>query len=193
MTSNYDEELQSGIHYATYFTTGDDQALEKQLTSIAKTSPADIYILNLQSAARAERNTGIILGVFIYGFIILISLICVANIFNTVSTNIALRRKEFAMLRSVGMTPKSFNRMIRFESVFYGLKALMYGLPISFAIGVILHYMQWLVLLSVFMIPWKSYAFAVLMILAIVFSTMLYATGKVKKENIVDALKEESF
>lgn len=174
-----------------YLTTNDDQALEKQLSALPG-ADSGLFIYNIHSAARAERNLSLFLGVFIYGFIVLISLICIVNIFNTVSTNIALRRKEFAMLRSVGMTPKSFNKMIRFESIFYGLKGLLYGLPISVAIAYLLYRMQQRVLGSNFSLPYGSYAFAILMILVIVFATMLYSTKKIKKENILDALKEES-
>ena len=36
------------------------------------------------------------------------SLVAVANIFNTISTNLFLRRREFAMLRSAGITQKGF-------------------------------------------------------------------------------------
>lgn len=193
VTGSLGDEWQQSVQYTTYVTTDDDQALEQQLVTLGQTSPADIRLYNVQSSARNESNLAMFLGVFVYGFIILITLICIANIFNTVSTNIALRRREFAMLRSVGMAPKSFNRMIRFESVFYGLKALLYGLPISIGIACLLNHMEGSVLLSAFTLPWKSYAFAIAMILIIVFTTMLYSTNKIKKENIVDALKEESF
>lgn len=55
----------------------------------------------------------------------------ITNIFNTITTNMNLRKKEFAMLKSVGMTKKEFNRMIRLESIFYGLKSLIIGIPIG--------------------------------------------------------------
>ena len=72
-----------------------------------------------------------LISVLTYGFIVLITLISIANIFNTISTSISLRKREFAMLKSVGMTPKGFNKMINYESIFYGIKSLLYGLPIS--------------------------------------------------------------
>ncbi|MBG9801560.1 hypothetical protein ABD72_04975 [Brevibacillus laterosporus] len=71
------------------------------------------------------------MSVFSYGFIALISVISNANIFNTISTSISLRKREFAMLKSVGITSKGFNKMMNYESVFYGIKSLVYGLPIS--------------------------------------------------------------
>jgi putative ABC transport system permease protein len=182
-----------GVNHTLFVTTSDDQKLEKQLSQVLRTLPdSSSYVFNVQSQNRSQQSLNTFLGVFVYGFIILISLICIANIFNTVSTNIALRRREFAMLRSVGMTPGGFNRMVRFESIFYGLKALLFGLPISVLISYLLYQTQQSILISGFTLPWESYGFAVLMLLVIVFSTMLYSTHKIKKENIIDALKDEN-
>ncbi len=163
--------------------------LEPQIQKLLRGMSDRTHILDVAESSRSEHNMLLVLGIFIYGFIILISLICIANIFNTVTTNVALRRREFAMLRSVGMTPKSFNRMIRYESVFYGLKALLYGLPISFAVALLLHNLQADVFDFGFALPWVSYAVAVVLIFIIVGATMLYSSAKVKKENIIDALK----
>ena len=81
-----------------------------------------------------DRNLVLIIKVFSYGFIVLISLIALANVFNTISTSIYLRRREFAMLKSVGMTRKGFRKMMNFECLLYGLKALAFGIPTSFAV-----------------------------------------------------------
>ncbi len=116
----------------------------------------------------------------------------IANIFNTISTSISLRKREFAMLKSVGMTPKGFNKMINYESIFYGIKSLLYGLPIS--IGVM--YLIYKALMNSFQfeftIPWISIMYVIVAVFIIVSSTMLYASSKVKKANIIDALKQES-
>ncbi len=186
------QEASSDIQRVTFLSTDNDQELEKQITEMTQDNPSVSYARNIRSASRSQQNLQLFLGIFVYGFIILISLICIANIFNTVSTNIALRRREFAMLRSVGMTPKGFNRMIRFESVFYGLKGLLYGLPISVGVAYLLFGMQRSVLESAFTLPWANYGFAVAMILIIVLVTMWYSSSKIKKENILDALKEEN-
>jgi putative ABC transport system permease protein len=174
-----------------YLTADNADALETQIQELTRGLSGRASVFNVAAQARSERNVMLVLGVFIYGFIILISLICIANIFNTVTTNIALRRKEFAMLRSVGMTPGSFNRMIRFESIFYGLKALLYGLPISLAVTLLLHGMQTDVFDVGFSLPWASYGVAVVLIFIIVGASMLYSSAKVKKENIIDALKAD--
>ncbi len=182
------------MQHTVYLTAArDDLALEKKLNDVMESNNVlDSYLYNVHSQARTERNRNMFLGVLVYGFITLITLICIANIFNTVSTNIALRRKEFAMLRSVGMTPGGFRKMVRYESIFYGLKGLMYGLPLSLVMAYILFLINRTVMDFAFSLPWKSYVIAMLMILAIVLATMLYASAKIRKENIVEALKEEN-
>ncbi len=190
-----DLDSEGHISYQQLFLTCDKENADKvdaQIREKTQGFSSRAYIYNVATEAQSERNLLIVLRVFIYGFITLISLICIANIFNTVTTNIALRRHEFAMLRSVGMTPRSFNRMIRFESIFYGLKSLMFGLPISIGISFFLHRMEEDVYEVGFALPWKSYLAAIVLIFVIVGVTMLYSTSKVKKENIIDALKGDN-
>lgn len=178
-----------------FLTSENTDTLETQIheiTEMTRDVYGRVYVFNVAANARSERNQMLVLGIFTYGFISLISLICIANILNTVTTNIALRRREFAMLRSVGMTPKSFSRMIRFESVFYGLRALLYGLPISFAVSLLLHRIQADVFDVGFSLPWSSYGVAVLLVFIIVATTMLYSSAKTEKESIIDALKAET-
>ncbi len=173
----------------------DGELLDQQIDTVLQNSHLDrnnYYYSNIIIQAKQEKNILTTMGVFLYGFITLISLICIANIFNTVSTNIALRRKEFAMLRSVGMTPGSFNKMVRFESIFYGLKALTYGLPISVAIAYYLYTTLNEQISFGFRLPWTEYAIAILCVFIIVGITMLYSSARIKKENIIDALKDET-
>jgi putative ABC transport system permease protein len=132
-----------------------------------------------------------LISVFAYGFISLITLICIANIWNTISTSIALRRREFAMLRSVGMTPEAFNRMIIFESLFYGIKALLYGLPVGFLIMVGIYKVVSGNFGQSFSVPVGSFAIVAAAVFLVVTSSMMYSVSKVKKENMIDALKME--
>lgn len=133
-----------------------------------------------------------IISVFMYGFIALISLICVANMFNTMSTSIQLRRREFAMLLSVGMDKKAFNKMIVYESLLYGTKALIWGIPLSVIIMKFLHTSMSEAYDYQFEIIWDKIAFIVVLVIIVVGASMLYSTKKIRKYNIVDALKEEN-
>lgn len=150
------------------------------------------HIENYHQYLQGDKQMILLLSIFTYGFIALITAISIANIMNTLSTSITLRTREFAMLKSVGMTPKGFQKMIRYESLFYGLKALLYGLPISIGI-MFLMYMSFSEGYDYrFTLPWVSILIAVVAVFLIVGLTMLYASSKVKKKNIIDALKQEN-
>ena len=142
--------------------------------------------------AETDRNVVTIIRVFAYGFIVLISLIAVANVFNTISTNISLRRREFAMLKSVGMTQKGFRRMMNYECLLYGSKALLLGLPVSCGITYLIYRAVTTAYETSFHLPWAAIGIAVLSVFLVVFATMMYAMRKVKKDNPIDALKNEN-
>lgn len=176
-----------------FFESGDSaKAAQNLKTRLAGMQLPSEAVHDAHKEEEYNRRLQTVLQVFAYGFITLISLITVANVFNTMSTNIHLRRREFAMLQSVGMSPKGFNRMMRFECIFYGLKALLYGLPVSFAL-MYLMYRSILIGVDVsFMVPWSSVIVSVFSVFLVVFVTMLYATHKIRKENIIDSLKTET-
>ena len=138
-----------------------------------------------------ERGTILVINVLSYGFVILIALIAVANVFNTISTNVALRRKDFAMLRSVGMTRKGFHRMMCYECLMYGTKALFWGLSVSILISLWLYVIVNSGWETNFLFPWYAVAISVVGVFVVVFATMMYAIRKIKKENLVDALKTD--
>ena len=154
----------------------------------------DYTLINLSSAVDLFRSITFVIDVFIYAFGAMISLIAVANVFNTISTNIRIRRRELAMLRSVGMSELGFNRMMNFECFFYGLRTILFGVPIA---GIL----SWLIYKGLvtneqlerfsYRFPWQSMIISILGVFCIVFITMLYATSKIRKENIIDALRDD--
>ncbi|SDN97662.1 ABC transporter permease [Alkalicoccus daliensis] len=151
-----------------------------------------MHIQNVYQNRQQNEQIMLLMSVFIYGFITLITLISVANIFNTISTSIALRKREFAMLKSVGMTSKSFNKMINYESMFYGIKSLLYGIPISIGIMYLLHLSVTNTFEYGFALPWMSLLYVVIAVFVIVGSAMLYSISKIKKDNIIETLKQEN-
>lgn len=177
---------------AFFFQSSHAEQLDTDLTTAIKKAGLTGSVTNIQSIMQMNRNLLLIVDVFSYGFIVLISLISVANVFNTISTNVSLRRREFAMLKSVGMTPGGFNRMINFECVFYGLKALLFGLPVSAGVCWLISQAMGQGLELGFRPPWNAFILAVAAVFLVVFVTMMYAMSKVRRENIVDALKNEN-
>ena len=135
----------------------------------------------------------LVIKILLYGFISLVTLIGVTSVFNTINTSIALRRKEFAMLRSMGLTPGGFNKIICFESLFFGMKSLLYALPFSCLVIIWIHMsIGNIVSYSDIMWPWNAFLIAIVGVFLIVFATMIYATKKVKRENILDSIREEN-
>lgn len=151
--------------------------------------------LHYYSPAQEMANTkNIILAVKIlfYGFISLISLIGVTSVINTINTNINLRKKEFAMLRSIGLTPRGFNKLLFFESLFFGLKSLIYGIPVSLAINILISLYINNVMETSLIIPYGSILISILAVFLVVLITMNYASKKIKKDNILESLREEN-
>lgn len=154
-------------------------------------STGDLF--NIDEEVQSSRALMLVLKIFSYGFICLISLIAIANVFNTISTNILLRRREFAMLRSVGMTDKGFRRMMNLECILYGCKGLFFGLIVATGVTYLIYQALSNELVFSFYIPWYSIAIAVGSVFVVVFATMLYAMSKIKKDNVVETLKQENY
>lgn len=151
-----------------------------------------IRVNNIDSTARIMNALVLIISIFAYGFIIVISLIGFTNIFNTITTNMRLRSKEFAMLKSIGMTQPEFNRMIRLESLFYGAKSLLIGIPLGL-IG------SFLVLQAfnignafAFVFPWQAILISIAFVFIVVWMIMRFSVSKVKKQNIIETIRNDN-
>ena len=177
----------------TFQSANPSQVTEKMQAMIDEAGITSGYTLyNVHAMLEINRNILFIVNLFAVVFIIMISLIAVANVFNTIATNIKLRRRELAMIRSLGMSDHDFNKMMRFECVLYGMRTLLFGLPIS---GIL----SWLIYKGMvtggatidFTFPWSSIGISMLGVFFAIFITMLYSTSKIRKENIIDALRDD--
>ncbi|MFE8700478.1 FtsX-like permease family protein [Cytobacillus sp. FJAT-54145] len=172
-----------------YLKSADPMGTQREIEEMKQ---SNVSLYNVYQVRQQEEQMILLMSVFTYGFIVLITLISIANIFNTISTSISLRKREFAMLKSVGMTSKGFNKMMNYESIFYGLKSLLYGLPVSVLVMYLIHRSLMNSFNYGFSLPWLSILYVIVAVFIIVGSSMLYSISKVKKENIIDALKQES-
>ncbi|MHC1772155.1 MAG: ABC transporter permease [Flexilinea sp.] len=187
-----DTHVDIGLAFRTKNPSQSVTEMEAMIQGAGITSVYTLY--NVYSIVEQYRSLTFVIDVFTYIFVIMISLIATANVFNTISTNIRLRRRELAMLRSVGMSDRDFNKMMNFECIFYGMRTLLFGLPIA---GII----SWLIYEGFvvaermdnfdFVFPWGSMAISVFGVFFVVFITMLYAISKIKRENIIDALRDD--
>lgn len=153
---------------------------------------AEIYYQNMQEALAQSRRIVLLFGIFLYGFITVVTLIGVTNIFNTITTNIALRSKEFAMLKSVGMTSREFNHMIRLESLMYVTKALIIGLPLGILISYAFYQSFAEAVDFGFSVPWEAILISIFAVAILIGVIMHYSVKQVAKQNIIETIREEN-
>lgn len=176
-----------------YFKGQDHTTSMESLTRAAREDGLDaVYLYDVYATDEDQKNLVIIVKVFSYGFIALISLIAMANVFNTITTNILLRRREFAMLRSVGMTGRGLYKMLDMECVIYGSKSLLLGIPAAVGVTYLIFRSIGLAYDTSFYLPWTAVAAAVATVFAEVFAGMLYAMRKIGRDNPVETLKNEN-
>ena len=168
--------------------------IENKLTDLKKEGEdfEDIMITNLAEYADQQKRIIILVSIFLYGFIAVITLIGVTNIFNTITTNMILRSKEFANLKSIGMTTKEFNKMIKLESIMYGAKSLLIGIPIGL-LGSYAIFKSFTNSIDFgFIIPWHAIIISVIFVFIIVGLTMKYSLNKINKQNIIETIRQDN-
>ena len=185
-------DVGEGYGVTVMFTSDNAAGLESYILRNGRQDDFEFSIDNVYETNKNERDMATVITVFAYGFITLIALIAVANIFNTVSTGIILRRKEFAMLKSVGMTDRGVVKILSLESIISGIKSLVIGLPISAVMCVLIHLAISRGFETAFVVPWASIIGAVAGVFTVMFISMLYAANRLKKENILDSIRDEN-
>ena len=182
------------ISTGMYINSSDASQLERDINNIIADNDLykNVHITNLAEFADQERRILLLVSIFLYGFITVITLIGVTNIFNTITTNMILRSKEFANLKSIGMTTKEFNKMIRLESLLYGLKSLLIGIPIGL-LGSFCIYQAFKNSVDFgYMIPWVSILISIIFVFIIVGATMKYSLSKINKQNIIETIRQDN-
>lgn len=178
-----------------YANTSNHTSLTNRIESMSGTGDSESYIsiFDYEENVRQFNAVMLIVGIFVYGFIGVISLIGLTNIFNTISTNMQLRSKEFASLKSIGMTKKEFNRMIRLESLMYGIKSLLIGIPLGIAgvFAIFSAFSNGNVPMS-FVFPWKAILISIAVVFVAVWLIMKYSISKVNKQNIIETIRNDN-
>lgn len=152
----------------------------------------NISVFNLERNAEQSRSVVMIIAIFAYGFIIVISLIGITNVFNTINTSMRLRSKEFAMLKSIGMTKKEFNRMIRLESLFYGVKSLLFGIPLGLLGGYAIFRATGNAIMLDYSFPTMAVLISIVFVFCVVWIIMRASISKVNKQNIIETIRNDN-
>ncbi len=168
---------------------------DKEVQTIIKDYP-NIYYNNNLVTMHNDIITIDCIKLVIYMVLGLIVFITVVSIIGAISSNLNLRRKEFAVLKSLGLSNRGFNKMIFYESLMLSLKSLLFGLLIFILIAVIFIRITILdkttfdslldIPLNIFVSP---LLICILGVIIINYLSFLIATRKIRNDNIVDVIK----
>lgn len=191
--SVYDKLYDVDDFYFNYgIETDEPYKVEKELKDYLSENEADGDVYNNYNWMMKEKSIISAVQFLSYAFILLITLITVFNIINTMTAQIAGRKKELAMLKSVGMTPKEFKKTILFESMFYGLFGLLLGVPLSLVINRVVGYIISKDNPIPFSVNIWLYLIACVAVFVIIALTMIYSLKLIKNNSIIDSLKDDT-
>ena len=182
-----DDESSSNLYYVA---TNQEKSTRDEVKKVAEENNLSV-IDSIDEAQKLEQTMNV-MKIFVYGFIVVISLVSVTNIINTISTNINLRKREFAIIKSIGVTPQGFKKMIYMESILYGILSLLYGIPIGICMNVLMNKILEGVITVQTLIPYKAILICVVAIFIITFIASYIPLKKISKENIIDNIRQES-
>ena len=182
-----DDESSSNLYYVA---TNQEKSTRDEVKKVAEEN--NLSVMDSIDEAQKLEQTMNVMKIFVYGFIVVISLVSVTNIINTISTNINLRKREFAVIKSIGVTPQGFKKMIYMESILYGILSLLYGIPIGICMNVLMNKILEGVITVQTLIPYKAILICVVAIFIITFIASYIPLKKISKENIIDNIRQES-
>ena len=181
------DDKSSSIYYVA---TNREKSTRDEVKKVAEENNLSV-IDSIDEAQKLEQTMNV-MKIFVYGFIVVISLVSVTNIINTISTNINLRKREFAVIKSIGVTPQGFKKMIYMESILYGILSLLYGIPIGICMNVLMNKILEGMITVQTLIPYKAILICVVAIFVITFIASYIPLKKMSKENIIDNIRQES-
>ena len=150
--------------------------LEKEIEQFVNLDK--IAITNYTKQKEDEEKLSAMMSIFLYGLLLVISLIGITNIYNTITASMNLRKREFEILKAIGMSNKQFNKMFAYESLIYGAKSLLIGI----ILGIILSYVLYCIINTDLAL--KYYFPAVQMIIMAVLTILvIYMSNKIAWKN----------
>ena len=123
----------------------------------------------------------------------LITLLSLTNIFQSISTSMRMRRKEFAAYQSMGMSRKDLKRMLSIEAGFYGIIGCVIGIPISFLglLGVYDTYHEVFYNIT-WKIPWDMVPIQIVVAILLLIVPVRYAMSQLKHLNIIESIRNDN-
>ena len=142
-----------------------------------------------------------IFQLLLYGFLILVILMSVVNIFTTITINILLRSRELAILKSVGMSDKQFDKMLRGENYIACLRSIIFGTVVSllllFATKVIIDKgnvnIDFRFIADMLgSINYIALAISIILVYGITFVSTFFAKKSIRSQDIVEVIRRDN-
>lgn len=152
---------------------------------------SSLNIINNIDNNRRDKTSTLLVKILMYGFVIVVSLIGSVNIINTLTTNIILRKRELAGLKSIGLTQKGLRKMIILEGILYGIIGSIYGSILGCTLSFFMYQSLGEIREFPWSIPWSSMAIATIAALVIGYLSVLSPLSRIKKENLIEVIRED--
>ena len=179
-----------GSTTSMYISTNKEESTRKSVKDIA--NQYGYSVIDRMEEMKEVEDTFMVMQIFVYGFVTVISLVSITNIVNTISTNINLRKRELAIIKSIGVTPGGFNKMIYLESLLYGILSLLYGIPLGIGLVALMNVILGDVIQFGLVLPWSAIIISIIGIFVITFISSYIPMKKINKENIIENIRQES-
>ena len=186
----YDNLIQDKTYLSVYFSSSNPTKLQNDIHSILQNYNYNLN--NVDDQVKSMQNFYKLISIFLYIFIGVITLIDLTTIFNTITTNIEFRKQEFAVFRSIGMTSREFNKMIKLESVLIGLKTMIYSVPIAMIVCLFLYNIINLEANIEFHLPFIPILIALIFVSLLIYTRMKYCLNKVNNQNMIETIRNDN-
>lgn len=186
----YDNLIQDKTYLSVYFSSSNPTKLQNDIHSILQNYNYNLN--NVDDQVKSMQNFYKLISIFLYIFIGVITLIDLTTIFNTITTNIEFRKQEFAVFRSIGMTSREFNKMIKLESVLIGLKTMIYSVPIAMIVCLFLYNIINLEANIEFHLPFIPILIALIFVSLLIYTMMKYCLNKVNNQNMIETVRNDN-
>ncbi|MDF2505932.1 ABC transporter permease [Clostridium sp.] len=167
-----------------------EESAKAQIEGVMKSYPS-LSLINYLDSNRTEKSTVLMVKILVYGFVVVVSLIGSVNIINTLTTNIILRKKEFAALKAIGLTQKSLRKMIVLEGLLYGIVGTLYGSIIACGLSFMMYKGISGIRETVWPVPWSAIIIAAVFSILIGYLSVLAPLARINKENLIEAVRED--
>lgn len=153
-------------------------------------SHAYFYVSDNVASQENYRMLITIIDVFTLLFTGILMLIAMANVFNTLTNGLILRRREFAVMRSVGLGNRAFRKMIACECLGYGIRGLIPGIIAAAGVSYLLFRSLTSTVSGIeFSLPWGHIALAIAFTALVMVASVAYGMHRCRTDNVVEALR----